>query len=168
MSKRIKYPKLLLYGTGLLLLWIVIYQFTWSNTLELNSEVNEIRTELIQFEQDKLNSSFNDIDLTTINRSMDSLDFQHEVLAIITKTLDKKSAQIHQFSELQKVKSQELEVQIQPIVLQGEFFSLLRTLNELEQDYRHLNIASASLYVEKNKRKKKNELFMKIYVQKLI
>lgn len=168
MSKLIKYPKLALYSVGVLFVWTLVYNFTWANTWNLNTQVTNIQQELIDFEQNKLkieDPSQLDILKVSIN---DSLDFQHEILAIISKTLNNKKAVIHQFSELQKVKSEELEVQIQPVILQGEFFGLLSTLNDLEQNYQALNIASVNLYVEKNRKNKRNELFLKIYVQKLI
>lgn len=168
MTRKIKYPKLLIFVIGLFCLWVLVYKFTWENTLHLNSEVNFLQQELNEFEEKKRNSGNPELEPVLLVGNNDSLDFQHEILAVITKSIDKRKAEIYQFSELQKVKTNDMEVQIQPVILQGEFYGLLNVLHDLEQNYKGLNVSSANLYLEKNKKSKRNELFLKIYVQKLI
>jgi hypothetical protein len=150
-----------------ILVWIVIYQFTWANTFQLSHNLNTIELELEKFESDKQQfGSIPEIELVTQNIA-DSSDFQHIVLSIIHQICDGKSGQIHEFGDVILVESNKIKVQIQPIVLQGSFFGLLKVLNQLENEYRHLNIASVGFQKEFNRAKKRNELFLKLYIQKV-
>ncbi|MCB0481099.1 MAG: hypothetical protein KDC83_06680 [Flavobacteriales bacterium] len=165
MLSKLKYRKLMLSGIGLAMAWFVVYHFTVSNTVELSKEIDQIAEQLKKYEEQKKDSAFVNFEYVK-NESLIKRDIQETVLEILSKNQLNNMA-LKQMEPLIKINEENVEIEILPIILEGEYRDLLGTLHHIETNHPELHISSANFYIKENRQLKKEELHLKIYVQKL-
>lgn len=161
---RLKYPRLLMASTGTLLAWIIIYQLSIAPTFDLQNEIDKTESELLQLQKD-LREQASYSDALTSSSLKSNEDFQTQLLAFLEDLISDQAVVIKLIEAETFTKGNGFDVITQPIVLEGSYFGLLSTLNQLEQSEYGFQVASSNFFTVLNKRTKKEKLYLKLYVQ---
>ncbi|UTW62099.1 hypothetical protein KFE98_19140 [bacterium SCSIO 12741] len=153
-------------------LWLV-WSFSLSNTLDRYQRYQSQQEQIRQYQEMKvqLMTQKNQVEqhLAALNQPEGEAisDFQERILFRLTQELENRKARIAEFPQLHEEENKQLHVKTQHFVLEGNYFDLLEVLNQLENGPYVGSIASVHFYKKKNKRLKRVQLFMKVYVQEI-
>ncbi len=159
-------------GGMVLVLWVV-WSFSLSNTVELYGKYQDQKAEIEKYQEMKVQlmrqKSKVEQHLSDLNQPEEESisDFQERILFRLTEELENRRARIAEFPNLHEEESKQLHVKTQHFILEGDYFELLEVLHHLENGPYMGSIASVHFYKKKNKRLRKVQLFMKVYVQEI-
>ncbi len=160
---------------GFLLLLPILYYTTFNNTFELKnnynellkkrSEVNDINSRMLRFKQE---NKYIDSVLATENIFVDN-SFKQILLKKINSYTEKLNGEVEilEFDYAVEVLDNSIKTELYPIVVKGNFSSLLTFLNFFEQESLG-EIKSYSFRKKRNYVKRKEYLVLEIILKRVV
>ncbi|MCC6370522.1 MAG: hypothetical protein IT236_05890 [Bacteroidia bacterium] len=154
---------------GLLLFLVVGYQFSFSYTLELNSQIKEKEQKLIWLKEKEkelpvLQAKMNEFEKAY--SKTDSSSVRDKLTACISDFADKNNCLVTEIPHNSSFKNSHLKVQTNTFTIKGNFNHLLTLLYMLENDYKYLaKIMSARFFKIRDPQTKKENLYLTVISQ---
>ena len=156
---------------GILVMVVLSYHLSIKKTLYAARE----HKELLDKKQQIANLDYDMRKWNELNKSMDTkfggygayLDFQENLLHEVGEFCHSNKLILSEFSEPFTGVDGGYEVETINLKIQGKFHPLLKLLHHLESNFKGGKISSAEFIKEKNFKTNKEELFLKLYVQKI-
>ncbi len=156
---------------GMLLMVLMAYQFSWSRTLSEISTYKEYKR------KDRMIANL-DRDLKKwgeMNRELDerlggqniTQGFQEGLLNEVGFFCDRNRLKLSDFSEPFEGEDGGYKVETIILTIEGSYKPLLKLMYHLETNFKGGRVASAEFLKEKNFKTQRDELFLKMYVQKI-
>lgn len=164
--------RFLLLISGLLALLIIAYSLSFSRTFEQLALHRELRLQIDQVqhvEQDlaKLKAMSSQLSSQMREGQMTPGDFNHELLHTVGHFCEEKGLLLADFAEPTIGMDKGYEVETGILTIGGDYKKLLQLVSLLQHDFKIGRVVSVDFVKEKNYRKNVEELFVKIYVQKI-
>ncbi len=154
---------------GLVLFFIIGYQFSFSDTFTLMSDIDE-KTEKLKWLKDK------EKELPALKAKMaefekaysknDSSSVRDKLTAYISDYAENNDCLVTEIPLNSSFKNDNLKVQTNTFTIKGNFHNLLSLLYKLENDYKYVaKIMSAKFYTVKDLQQKKKNLYLTLITQ---
>lgn len=156
----------------LLLLSIASYQMSFSKTIEAQSYYSELigkheRIVGLNKELTKYRQLTGGLSGDFVNSTKGSGDFNHILLDKVGRFCEERRLVLVEFSEPLKGIEKGYSIETGVITVEGDFKPLLELLNGLQNDFKMGRVVAADFEKEMDYRKNREQLFAKIYVQKI-
>jgi type II secretory pathway component PulM len=162
--------KILLWGGSLL--FVVIYQFTFKNTIALYSECREMkkRSEMQEgaaMKKAKLEKEAARLDLLSGSMQANDSNVQQALLGIVTSYCQSNGLLLKEFPQTQRSQENNYQIELNNFTVEGEFQKLIKLVYCLEQRYRIGKVASLDFRAKKDLRTKRTSLAATVYLQNI-
>lgn len=173
MFKNLSYKKRNKYLLAVVILFMFIsYQLAFKKTFNLISETSElenrakaasdapVKAEELQYQLKKIESIIGKNDIASDN-------IQQLILSLVSSFCTKNNLVLQEFPKTKSYTENDIQVETNNIVIEGDFIKLLLLLNMLEQNKDVGRISSSRFQAKKNLKTKKIELTLTIYIQNI-
>lgn len=164
--------KFLIVITSFLFFGIFSYLFSIRKTIKLTDK-NEHLTIEIEQAQDASGSlklyeskiqQWNESFITTFNNA----ELQVKIFNQISNLCKLHNCNIISLSKAESVIKNDIEIGTHIIVIEGSFNATIKIINTLENNMKFAKISTADFQTVKNRKKKKEELYLTMYLQSAI
>lgn len=156
-----------------MLLFLLCYQFSFRQTIQLNSEINSLEKKnslsgRLPIELDSIRNEIHSYHELLGNTDLSSSEIQQQILNLSTQICDTiPDIKIIEFPRQMKMISEDSEVRISSLQLKGRFKPLLLFLNQFESKIKSGKVISTHFSAKKNYRTGSQELYLTIYIQNI-
>jgi hypothetical protein len=170
MLEKLNYKKkcYLLFG-GLFLFFYMGYQFSFSDTFILRSEITEKKEKLRWLKEKEKELPALKAKMKEFEKAYsknDSLAVRDKLTAYISEFAEQNSCLVTEIPSNSSFKNDNLKVQTNTFTVKGDFKKLLILLHTLETEHKYLaRIMSAQFYAIKDLQAKKKNLYLTIITQ---
>jgi hypothetical protein len=158
----------LLFG-GLILFFIVGYQFSFSDTFVLVREIHDKETKLQWMKEKEKELPALQAKMAEFERAYskgDSTSVRDKLTAYISDFAEKNNCLVTEIPMNSSFKNDKLNVQTNTFTVKGNFFNLVALLYTLEYDYKYVSkIMSAKFFSVKDPHTKKKTLYLTLITQ---
>ncbi len=158
----------LLFG-GLLLFLFIGYQFSFSDTFVLASEIKNKEQKLGWLKEKEKELPALKAKMQEFEQAYskgDSSAVRDKLTAYISDFAEKNSCLVTEIPVNSSFKNENLNVQTNSFTVKGNFYNLLRLLHTLETDYKYVSkIMSARFFSVKDLQTKKKNLYLTLITQ---
>lgn len=164
--------KFLLLSMGLIALVFLAYYLSISRTIEqlsLHRELSQKVTQVQDVGRDlsKLRAQRSDLPEHVEEGQVVLGDFNHQLLHKVGHFCEKNDLLLADFAEPIIGVEKGYEVETGILTIGGDYKKLLQLVSLLQRDFKMGRVVSVDFVKEKNYRKNMEELFVKVYVQKI-
>lgn len=162
----------IIYGTGIFLSMILVFQIAVKPTLELKRSYQEKKIMLeslstapqeIKIISEKLNT----IDQNLNTKSSLLQDTRDDLLEAISNYCIKNNIKVFSYPKLHLHKNKSFRIESNTIILKGDFKNLLKLIYHMETNVSFSRIASLRYYTELNRKTKREELYLEMIFQNI-
>lgn len=156
-----------------ILMFLLCYQFSFRQTIQLYSEINNLEkknemSDRLPFELDSIRNEINNYHSLLGNTDFSPSEIQQQILNLSTIICDKlPGIKIIEFPKLLTMNSEDAEIRISRLQLKGRFKPLLLFLNEFEKTTKSGKVISTHFEIKKNYHANIEELYLTIYIQNI-
>ena len=158
----------LLFG-GLILFLFIGYQFSFSDTFVLLSEINSKEQKLVWLKEKEK-------ELPALKAKMDEFEnayskgdstaVRDKLTAYISDFAEKNNCLVTEIPVNSSFKNENLNVQTNTFTVKGNYHNLLSLLNKLENEYKYVSkIMSARFFSVRDLQSKKKDLYLTLVTQ---
>ncbi len=170
MLEKLNYTKKCYLLLGSLFLFFYLgYQFSFSDTLVLKSEIKEKQEKLIWLKEKEKELPVLKAKMAEFERAYakgDSLSVRDKLTAYISEFADQNSCLVTEIPTNSSFRNDNLRVQTNTFTIKGNFKELLTLLYTLENEHKYLaKIMSAQFYTIKDLQLKRKNLYLTIITQ---
>lgn len=164
--------KFLFLSLGLMVLVVLAYYLSISRTIEqlaLHGELSRKVTQVQDVERDlsKLKAQRSELPQHVGDGQVALGDFNHQLLHTVGQFCEKNDLLLADFAEPKIGVDKGYEVETGILTIGGDYKKLLQLVALLQRDFKMGSVVSIDFVKEKNYRKNVEELFVKVYVQKI-
>lgn len=162
--------KLIALGVVFILLLLASYKRSFSLSFGLQDEISRLdkQLELAQnanYEINQLRLELNQLNQTIGQENLNSDLVQQKILDEVSDYSENENIRIHGISETHQYATNDFDVFSNETIVEGDFISILKLINQFENNVEFSRIASCALYSEKDFKTKKIQLYAKLYLQ---
>ncbi len=161
--------KCYLLFAGLILFFIVGYQFSFSDTFKMVKEIDEKTEKLKWLKEKEKELPALKIKMAEFEKAYtknDSMAVRDKLTAYISDFSEKNHCLVTEIPVNSSFKNDNLKVQTNTFTVKGNFHDLLSLLYLLENDYKYVaKIMSAKFYTVKDMQTKKKNLYLTMVTQ---
>ena len=155
--------------TGFILFLYVGYQFSFSDTFKVMSEIKEKEQKLTWLKEKEKELPELKAKMAEFEKAYsksDSMAVRDKLTAFISDFAEKNNCLVTEIPTNSSFKNDNLKVQTNTFTIRGNFNNLLSLLNKLEVDYKYVaKIMSTKFYSIKDLQTKKKNLYLTIITQ---